>query len=129
MNKFSIILPSFNSSKTIYRSIQSVCSQSYADWELIVVSDGSTDNSNSIVNSFLEKDSRISLICLEKNMGVSFARNVGLESSTGDYIAFIDSDDEWLPNKLTVQKEYLDLGYSIVYSSYYLKKKLLNSLL
>jgi glycosyltransferase involved in cell wall biosynthesis len=95
----SIIIPLYNTEKYIAETIQSVLNQTYINWELIVVNDGSTDNSTSIVTSFIEKDRRISLIN-KSNSGVSDTRNIGTEHAKGKYIAFLDADDTWLPNNL-----------------------------
>lgn len=92
MKKISIIMPAYNSEKTIKRSIESVIQQTYSNLELIIVNDGSTDNTEQIVRDIAEKDKRIHYI-YKKNGGVSTARNVGLEQSNGEFIAFIDSDD------------------------------------
>ena len=91
-------MPLYNRETTVKRAIDSVINQSYADWELIIVDDFSTDNSVSIIKSY--DDSRIKLFLLEKNSGACIARNYGIKKSTGDFIAFLDSDDEWMPNKL-----------------------------
>ncbi|MBI3649767.1 MAG: glycosyltransferase family 2 protein [Acidobacteria bacterium] len=89
----SIIMPTFNRADTIKRAIDSVVAQSFTDWELLVVDDGSTDNTAAIVPPL---DSRIVLI-RQENQGVAGARNTGLRASRGALIAFLDSDDEWLP--------------------------------
>lgn len=90
--KFSIILPVFNGEKYVNRAIKSVLSQNYNNWELIVVNDGSTDNSLNVINSI--KSSKIVVIC-KNNTGVSETRNLGIEKSQGDYLIFLDADD-WL---------------------------------
>ena len=94
MPKLSIIMPVYNTAKYLDRSIQSVISQTYMDWELILVNDGSTDNSAEICLSYTKKDSRIKLIDKE-NGGAGSARNAGIEVAQGEFIAFPDSDD-WL---------------------------------
>lgn len=92
MKKISVIVPFYNGKKTIAKCINSILAQSYKNFELIMVSDGSTDSSCDIVRKFMEKDSRIKLIeCIHK--GVSSARNSGIKVACGDYIQFIDSDD------------------------------------
>ena len=102
----SIIMPAFNAQKYITESILSVVSQTYSEWELIVIDDGSTDGTAAIVKSFAEKDSRISY--LFQNRGrQGKARNLGIKNSNGEYIAFLDADDTWLPKKLTIQTEIL----------------------
>mgnify|MGYP003823856955 FL=1 len=93
-------MPAHNSSSYIDDSIKSVMIQSYANWELIVVDDVSSDDTRSIVGSFMAKDERIKLIELSEHHGPALARNVGVEEAKGNYIAFLDSDDVWLPKKL-----------------------------
>jgi glycosyltransferase involved in cell wall biosynthesis len=97
----SVIIPTYNRAKVIGRSIISVLAQTYRDFELIIVDDGSTDNTEEVVKSF--NDPRIYYIQKEQNRGVSVARNIGIKAARGDYIAFNDSDDEWLPTKLEKQ--------------------------
>jgi teichuronic acid biosynthesis glycosyltransferase TuaG len=96
-------MPAYNSAKWISDSIQSVLNQTYHSWELIVINDNSTDNTKDIVSSFINKDSRIKLLNLEVNRGVSYARNFGVSHSQGEFIAFLDSDDLWMPKKLEKQ--------------------------
>ena len=95
----SIIIPVLNREKTISRAIDSVIRQTYKDWELIIVDDGCTDNTIKIVNKYTPKYN----IRVVKNKihGVASARNTGILNSKGDYIAFLDSDDEWLECHLT----------------------------
>lgn len=92
MHKISVIVPIYDTGKYLTRCLQSIVDQSYQNIEIILVNDGSTDNSLAVCNQFARKDSRIRIIN-QANAGVSAARNVGLESSNGDLIAFIDSDD------------------------------------
>jgi len=100
----SIITPVYNSQEFIAETIESVLKQTYQNWELIVVDDKSTDNSLGIVNSYVDKDSRIKVFELDSNSGrPAVARNYGLAHSCGEYIAFLDSDDVWLPSKLDKQ--------------------------
>jgi glycosyltransferase involved in cell wall biosynthesis len=112
----SIIMPCYNSERFIVESINSVLDQSYKFFELIIVNDASTDNSVNLISSY--KDSRIVLINLEKNEGVSSARNKGLSIAKGDYIAFIDSDDIWISNKLEKQIELLNKDWDVICSNY-----------
>lgn len=105
MPKVSVILPTYNRIYYLMDAIQSVLIQEYEDFELIIVDDGSTDGTTEAVQKL--KDNRIHYY-YQENSGRSSARNVGLEKATGDYIAFIDSDDIWLPNKLRQQVEILD---------------------
>lgn len=97
----SVIIPTYNREHLIGRAIQSVLNQTYQDFEIIVVDDASTDNTQEVVKSF--NDLRIRYIRHEKNRGGSAARNTGIRAARGEYIAFLDSDDEWLPEKLAEQ--------------------------
>lgn len=92
MKKISVIIPVFNSEKHLEKCLNSVINQSYKNIEVIVINDGSTDNSYKIINKIAEEDNRI-MIINQKNSGVSSARNSGLDKVTGDYIGFVDSDD------------------------------------
>jgi glycosyltransferase involved in cell wall biosynthesis len=95
---FSIVIPLFNKAHTIIRTLNSVLAQTVTDFEVIIVDDGSTDNGVSVIENNTN-DSRIRII-RQKNQGVSLARNVGIQEAKGDYIAFLDGDDEWLPEYL-----------------------------
>jgi glycosyltransferase involved in cell wall biosynthesis len=115
----SVITPCYNSAKYIAQTIESVLSQTYQNWEMIIVDDCSTDNSHQIALGFAEKDKRIRLYQLEQNSGVALARNRAIMESCGKYIAFLDSDDLWLPNKLENQIKLFDNNdIKIVYSNY-----------
>jgi teichuronic acid biosynthesis glycosyltransferase TuaG len=115
----SIITPSYNSSKYIYDTIQSVISQTYVNWEMIIVDDFSTDNSILIIQNILEIDSRIKLIKLKKNVGPAIARNKAIEIASGRYIAFLDSDDLWHKDKLEKQLKFMNQkGVYFTFSSY-----------
>jgi teichuronic acid biosynthesis glycosyltransferase TuaG len=103
----SIIMPAYNAEKTILESIESVLRQTYILWELIVVNDGSEDRTNAVVLAI--NDERIKLI-EQENGGVAKARNNGLCNAKGEYIAFLDSDDLWLEEKLERQIEKLVVG-------------------
>ena len=103
----SIITPSYNSSRFITYTIESVISQTYTDWEMIIVDDCSKDNSVDVIKQYLKKDTRIKLVILEKNIGAAEARNVALRQAKGRYIAFLDSDDLWMPSKLEIQLEFM----------------------
>jgi glycosyltransferase involved in cell wall biosynthesis len=105
MEKVSVIIPTHNRSKFLRAAITSVLNQTYQDFELIVVDDASTDNTAETVTAF--KDARIKFIHHETNKGGSAARNTGILHSSGDYIAFLDDDDEWLPEKLARQLDIL----------------------
>lgn len=119
MSLVSIITPSHNSSQFISESIQSIQHQSFDDWELIIVDDCSTDNSVEVIQPFIVVDSRIKLIQLSENSGAAVARNKGIEAATGRYIAFLDSDDLWLPNKLEKQLAFMqEYDYPFTFGAY-----------
>lgn len=99
----SIITPMFNAQNYIEKTIRSVQAQTYGKWEMIVVDDYSTDHSVEIVRRFAENDSRIRCLCNENNMGVAATRNRAMEAADGQYLAFLDSDDLWVPDKLERQ--------------------------
>jgi glycosyltransferase involved in cell wall biosynthesis len=100
----SVIIPTFNRAHTLQRCISSVLQQSYKNFELIIVNDGSTDETEEVLKAYSEQ-----IILLQtENRGVSAARNYGIENAQGDWIAFLDSDDEWLEHKLIRQIEYLN---------------------
>ena len=97
----SVIIPTYNREQQILRAVRSVLNQTYQDYELIIVDDGSKDKTAEIIQEI--RDDRIRYISLETNQGVAHARNMGIQEAKYDYIAFLDSDDEWLPNKLELQ--------------------------
>ncbi|MCM1425830.1 MAG: glycosyltransferase [Eubacterium sp.] len=99
--KVSVVIPTYNRANTIKRAIDSVLNQTYKDFELIIVDDGSTDNTAQIVNEY--KDSRLRYLVTEKRRGANHARNIGIQNAVGEYIAFQDSDDVWLEDKLEKQ--------------------------
>ena len=113
----SIIIPTYNRAALLGRSIRSVLAQSYTDFELLVIDDGSTDETHDVVAGF--GDRRIRYIPLARNTGAGAARNVGIRAARGKFLAFQDSDDEWLPSKLAKQMAAYERGSSrlgVVYS-------------
>ena len=102
--KISVVIPVFDSEKTIGDTLLSVKSQTYLPYEIILVNDGSSDNSKKIINNFTKDNSHLNIIYKEQdNKGVSVARNVGMRLAKGDWIALLDSDDTWHVNKLEKQ--------------------------
>jgi glycosyltransferase involved in cell wall biosynthesis len=97
----SVIIPTYNRAQMVGRAIRSVLDQTYQDFEIVVVDDGSKDNTEEVVRSF--NDKRVRYIKHERNEGVAAARNTGIKATRSKYIAFQDSDDEWLPEKLEKQ--------------------------
>lgn len=113
----SIIMPSYNTAKYISDSINSVIAQTYPDWELIIVDDCSTDNSLDVIASF--DDPRIIVLQNEKNSGAAVSRNYALREAKGEWIAFLDSDDTWAPEKLEKQIAFMkEKGYAFTFTDY-----------
>ena len=106
-NLVSIITPSYNSSKFIEECVNSVFSQTYTNWELLIVDDCSIDNSREIISELSDRDERIQSVLLEKNVGAAEARNVAIRKAKGKYIAFLDSDDIWDKVKLEKQISFM----------------------
>ena len=118
-NLVSIITPNFNSEKFISETIKSVLNQTYKNWEMIIVDDVSTDKSIDIITSFCKQDDRIQLHQLPVNSGAAIARNKAIDLAKGNFIAFLDSDDLWLPKKIEFQLNcMLKNNYSLTYTSY-----------
>lgn len=112
----SIIIPVYNAEIYISDTISSVLAQTHQDWEMIIVDDGSTDNSLTKIKQYSQNDSRIKII-LKTNSGVSDSRNAGILISKGDFIAFLDADDVWLDANLEKKIEYLKSNNAhVVYS-------------
>jgi teichuronic acid biosynthesis glycosyltransferase TuaG len=103
----SIITPTYNSEKFIAETILSVQNQTYSNWEMILVDDCSSDKTNEIIAFFITGDSRIKSYQLQHNSGAGVARNQAVEMSAGEYIAFLDSDDLWKPEKLRKQIDFM----------------------
>ena len=114
----SIIMPSYNTAKYIAETVQSVLAQTYQNWELIIVDDCSTDDTDEVVKPFL-RDSRIRYLKNEKNSGAAVSRNRALREAKGKWIAFLDSDDLWMPEKLEKQIAFMkENGYHFSYTDY-----------
>ena len=121
-NIVSIIMPAHNAGKTIVQSIDSVIAQTYKEWELLVIDDCSTDDTVSLVTDYAKKDARIKLLHTDKSVGKPFyPRNVGIENAKGRFIAFLDSDDIWLPSKLLNQIPIFEEKNVAIVFSYYEK--------
>lgn len=107
--KVSVVIPTHNRHEMLVKALDSVVLQTYNDLEIIVVSDGSTDETDTVINEYKSKDSRIHYISYHPNRGGNYARNIGIKNASGDYIAFLDDDDEWLPQKIELQmKEFIE---------------------
>ena len=115
----SIITPSYNSAKFIAETIQSVQNQTYSNWEMIIVDDGSSDETERVVLSIIQNDRRIQFHKLSQNSGPAVARNTGIEKASGDYMTFIDADDIWFPTFIENNiKTIQETGIPFVFSSY-----------
>lgn len=115
MTIVSVVTPLFNCAGYLDRTVKSVLSQSFQDWEMIMVDDCSTDDSFSVANSYAMQDGRIRVIRLPENSGAAVARNTAIKAARGRYIAFLDSDDQWLPHKLETQLRFME-EHSIAFS-------------
>ena len=104
--RVSIVMPAFNSGMFISQSIESVINQSFQDWELIIINDCSIDNTKNIALQYSQTDSRIKVYDNKQNLGVSYSRNRGIDYSNSKWIAFLDSDDIWEPDKLEKQLNF-----------------------
>lgn len=114
----SIIMPSYNTAKFISETITSVLAQTYPNWELIIVDDCSTDDTDAVIRPYLADD-RIRYIKNEKNSGAAVSRNRALREAKGKWIAFLDSDDLWLPEKLEKQIAFMEKNrYAFTYTDY-----------
>lgn len=115
----SIITPMYNSENFILKTIESVVNQTYSNWELLLIDDGSTDNTIQIVEGFKQKYSNIRLLQNSTNLGAAQSRNKGIIEAKGDYIAFLDADDLWKPNKLDQQIQFMqNHNCDVSFSSY-----------
>ena len=116
----SIIMPAYNAASTLSQSIASICEQQYQHWELLVLEDCSTDDTRRIASEWTMKDSRIQLISSNINRGVVRMRNIGIRLAKGDWIAFCDADDWWIPEKLALQLELAEArNANLIYSAVY----------
>ncbi|WP_355662382.1 glycosyltransferase family 2 protein [Halomonas salifodinae] len=119
MSKVTVVTPIYNSERFLDKAIESVFEQSFSDWEMVAVDDCSSDGSAELVRRYAERDSRVRLIQLDKNSGAAVARNVAIEEAKGRYIAFLDSDDLWLPEKLEKHIDFIEeTGAALSYTAY-----------
>lgn len=127
MNKtelVSIITPAYNCEDVIRKTYLSILKQSYKNWEWIVTDDCSTDSTFSVISEIAKKDNRVKAFQNNKNSGAAIARNKSIENANGRFLAFLDSDDEWVETKLEKQINFmLQKNYSFTYSNYYVKKQ------
>jgi len=115
----SIITPSYNSKNFIKDTIESVLNQTYENWEMIIVDDCSKDGSEEYIRNLIKGENRIKFISLDHNVGAAMARNKAIEVAQGRYIAFLDSDDIWLPEKLEKQIQFMKQNnYAFTFTAY-----------
>lgn len=115
----SIIMPCYNAERYVAQSIESVLAQTYQNWELLITDDGSTDKSVEIVSKYCIKDDRISILVPDEHQGIARTRNMSIARANGKFVAFLDSDDIWYPEKLEKQVGYmLENDLAFTYSSY-----------
>ena len=113
-----IIMPNFNKEKYIGNAIQSVLKQSYKNWKLFIIDDNSSDNSREVILNY-KKDKTIKFFFLKKNKGPSYCRNLAIKKSKSKFVAFLDSDDYWMTNKLKTQIKYMIKNkYSFTFTDY-----------
>ncbi len=108
----SVIMTVYNGEAFLFSAIESVLTQTYSNWELIIINDASSDKTLNIIQNYLSQDKRIKLINNQYNLGRAISRNLGLKKALGDYIAILDSDDISLPERLEKEKNFLDFNRS-----------------
>ncbi|MGO3741048.1 glycosyltransferase family 2 protein [Kerstersia sp.] len=115
----SIVMPAYNAASTLAASVDSALAQTWEHWELLLVVDAATDNTLAIAESYAARDERIRVFGCSTNQGVAQARNVALDHARGDYLAFLDSDDLWMPEKLAEQVTFMEReGVELCYAAY-----------
>ncbi len=115
----SVIMPAFNAAEFIISAVKSVQNQTYAHWELLIIEDASTDFTLSKIKQLVKEDSRIKLLENYQNEGSGISRNKGIKAASGDFIAFLDADDLWKPEKLKIQLDFMHQNnVDVCYSSY-----------
>ncbi|ELA9892969.1 glycosyltransferase family 2 protein [Vibrio parahaemolyticus] len=115
----SVIMPTYNSAGTVVESIQSVLSQTYKNWELIIVDDRSTDNTWQVIQTYADKYDNIRIYQNKENLGAGASRNFAIKKARGRFIAFLDSDDLWTEDKLAEQIPFmLENNYPLTYTHY-----------
>lgn len=119
MPRVSVITPAYNAADYLEETVKSVQNQTFTDWEMIIVDDCSEDDTYNLAKKLSEDDSKIRVLKNKANSGVAATRNTALDAATGEYIAFLDSDDLWLPQKLEKQVVFMDTGqYVLTYTNY-----------
>lgn len=115
----SIIMPAYNAARFIEQAVESVAAQTYTNWELLIINDCSTDNTSEIICQLMEKYSQIRFFDQKINQGVAKTRNIAIDEAKGEYIAYLDSDDIWLPQKLEKQLAFMEKYQALVCFSAY----------
>ena len=120
----SVIMPSYNAERYIAESIESVLAQTYGNWELVITDDCSTDSTPTIAEAYGKKDPRIKFCVAKQHGGIAETRNLSLQRAQGKFIAFLDNDDLWMPDKLEKQVRFMtENNYAFCYSEYELMKE------
>jgi glycosyltransferase involved in cell wall biosynthesis len=115
----SVITPTYNAELFIEQTIASVRAQTYTNWEMVIVDDASTDTTTAILKKYAAEDARIKYHVLKTNAGAAIARNTAIEKASGSYIAFLDADDLWMPEKLSKQIAFMqEKNVEVCFSSY-----------
>ncbi len=115
----SVIMPLYNCAAFVTETVRSLQAQTYTEWELVAVDDCSTDNTKEVIGALAAEDPRIRYFCLEQNSGAAVARTVSMENADGEYMAFLDSDDLWHPEKLERQVAFMkENDYAFSCTSY-----------
>lgn len=124
MQRVSVIIPVRNRAKLVERAVRSVLTQTYQDFEIIIVDDGSTDATPKLVRILAEQDRRIRYLQHEINRGAQAARNTGIRAAKGDWITFLDSDDQWFSDSLETRLQLaMEKGLHVVHSECYVRRK------
>ncbi len=105
--EISIVMPAYRHAEFMMEAVESALNQTYENFELIIVIDGPDPTTRAVADSCVARDTRVKVVQLEKNAGVAGARNAGVQRAAGEYVAFLDNDDKWLPNKLELQIEHI----------------------
>ena len=117
----SVVIPTYNRASDLKRALKSVLYQTYFNWEVLVIDNFSTDGTNELISEI--NDVRIKLFKIKNEGVIAASRNLGIKLSMGEYVAFLDSDDYWLPKKLEISLKFLKEGADIVYHDLHLFSK------
>lgn len=118
----SVIIPTYNKACFLGRALESVLSQTYSNWEILVIDNHSIDHTDDVIKGFV--DPRISFFKIHNNGAIGVSRNIGIKHAQGKYIAFLDSDDWWVPKKLDIALHFLEQGADLVYHDTFVVKKI-----